>query len=490
MDKEIMDKTDINPEKIMFSIRENVRKKRLKEANSSDLYKNSKRTLLPFDDSENISDEVILLKTFSDISNKTYFISTHKPILGKLLVVGRNLVHGEVCRYVDPMISKQVSFNEYAVNLFEKTFDQINNINNAILKIQEQINLEIKATNFHNANEWNELKETNKDFIQNEIESRVKEIIDSKINEIVSKEIKATNFHNANEWNELKETNKDFIQNEIESRVKEIIDSKIDEMVSKDIENKVWLSNLLNKNIDQTKELCEEKEEFLDINYFIFNDLYGGTEQNQKEIYSQFLEYFNNCKNVLDIGCGRGVFLELLKEREIPSYGIECNEDLIFYCKRKGLTVILDDAISHLEKLKDKSLDGIFIAHVLEHLSSTEVYSIIKICYEKLQYGSYLVIATPNIQNILVSSNFFYLDPTHKNHLHPEVLKFFLNSSGYRNLKDIYYQPTATELKLKKIEVASNNKDNEEIRTTMNENIDRINNIIFSYRDYAVISKK
>jgi O-antigen chain-terminating methyltransferase len=444
MDKEIMDKTDINPEKIMFSIRENVRKKRLKEANSSDLYKNSKRTLLPFDDSENISDEVILLKTFSDISNKTYFISTHKPILGKLLVVGRNLVHGEVCRYVDPMISKQVSFNEYAVNLFEKTFDQINNINNAILKIQEQINLEIKATN----------------------------------------------FHNANEWNELKETNKDFIQNEIESRVKEIIDSKIDEMVSKDIENKVWLSNLLNKNIDQTKELCEEKEEFLDINYFIFNDLYGGTEQNQKEIYSQFLEYFNNCKNVLDIGCGRGVFLELLKEREIPSYGIECNEDLIFYCKRKGLTVILDDAISHLEKLKDKSLDGIFIAHVLEHLSSTEVYSIIKICYEKLQYGSYLVIATPNIQNILVSSNFFYLDPTHKNHLHPEVLKFFLNSSGYRNLKDIYYQPTATELKLKKIEVASNNKDNEEIRTTMNENIDRINNIIFSYRDYAVISKK
>ena len=182
----------------------------------------------------------------------------------------------------------------------------------------------------------------------------------------------------------------------------------------------------------------------------------------------------------------------MLKENGIGGYGIELNEDFVRYCQRLGLEVKKIDALTHLKTIEDKSIDGIFMGQVIEHLPPDVSHDVLKLCYQKLQYGAYLVVVTPNILNVMVSTNLFYMDPTHINHVHPEVIKFLLRSCGYRDIQERFYQPIPDEYKLKKIDLGdtSNTEEQKKFLEITNNNIDMLNNLLFGNRDYAVIAKK
>jgi O-antigen chain-terminating methyltransferase len=286
---------------------------------------------------------------------------------------------------------------------------------------------------------------------------------------------------------------------QVKTEIGEVIEGKVNEVVAtinEDIKNKAWLVDILEgkikkRNFYLTKETDNELRD-IGINYFIFNETFGGNVNEIKCLEEQFLEFFTECKNVLDIGSGRGVFLELLREKGIKGYGIDSNDDLILYCQKKGLNVQKDDALSHFKKLNSKSVDGVFMAHVIEHLRQEEIVHLISLCHEKMQYGSYIVIVTPNILSVSVSANSFYMDPTHVTHVHPEVIKFLLRSCGYRDIQERFYPAIPDEYKLKKIEFCdtSNTEEQKKFLEIMNHNIDMLNNLLFGNRDYAVIAKK
>lgn len=349
--------------------------------------------------------------------NTEYTISSHRPVLGKILIWGRQLLHGEVKRYVELIVGKQTRFNTHlaaAINKFDR-------------KIEEH-------------------------------DERI-----SKVFTIINEDIATIN---------------------------------------KDIENKIWIANQLEERIKQqhcTLANNNDNQDDININYFIFKEnigmawreLSGECVQKVPNVFDDALSVFDECKNVLEIGSGEGEFLQMLNQKGIEGYGIDINEDFIIYSKRKGLDVEHVDALTHLKSLPDKSLDGLFAAHVIEHLQLPDLMKLIELCYAKMQFGSHIILVTPNILNITVSSNTFYMDPTHVNHIHPDVIKFILESYGFRDIQKRYYQPVPDELKLKKFdcEIISN-IDDKKTYETMNNNIDVLNNLLFGYRDFAVIAKK
>jgi O-antigen chain-terminating methyltransferase len=171
-----------------------------------------------------------------------------------------------------------------------------------------------------------------------------------------------------------------------------------------------------------------------------------------------------------------------LKENGINAKGIDVNEDMVGYCQSKGLNVEKADAIEYLENLGDKSLDSIFLDQVVEHLASKYLMKVLELCYKKLKFGYYIVIETVNPLSLTSFAN-FYIDLTHKKPIHPETLKFLLESAGFRDIDDEY--------KLKKVEIGEDIEEKERrIIEVYNYNTNKLNETLFGYQDYAVIGKK
>ena len=148
------------------------------------------------------------------------------------------------------------------------------------------------------------------------------------------------------------------------------------------------------------------------IDYVEFENKYRGSEDLIKKRQSVFVEFFKNCNNVLDIGCGRGEFLELLHKENIYSTGIDIDSGMVKRCKEKGLNVIKADVFEFLEDLENDVLDGIFCSQVVEHLSFKEIQYFIYLLSQKVRPEGVALFETINPRCIKAMQN-FYLDITH-----------------------------------------------------------------------------
>lgn len=191
-----------------------------------------------------------------------------------------------------------------------------------------------------------------------------------------------------------------------------------------------------------------------DIFYFLFEQKFRGESKIIKEwqkIYLDYVKqaYFKNIdKKWLDIGCGRGEFLELLKENSVPSIGVDVNQVNIEICRTKGLNVEKTDGIEFLKKTEDNSLCGISALQVIEHLDTEILKKFIVLCYQKISYNGILILETVNIRNEIASKN-FYLDITHKQPIMPEFLKMYLEYVGFNKTKVLYITHESFSRKIK-----------------------------------------
>ncbi len=505
---------EINVEEIMRRIRENIKKRKESGAYTKETEALINEPLQPpaevtYTGQDDLQQNLDYINSNWDI-HAEYSINSHRPILGRFLIRGRRLVHGEVRRYVDSIAGKQSEFNARVVRTLNsciKGFDKkINDTAAAVNKdIDSKVSEAVYTINKDIDSKVSEAVSTvNKDIESriNEAVSTVNKDIESRINEAIS----TVNKDIESRINEAVYTvNKDIDSklSEVVSTINKDIDSKVNEAVAavdKDIENKAWLANLLEKRLQlhqHSSRSIADEQNTVNINYFVFNEiigkawnkLSGNSVQGVPNVFEDALNIFGEGKNILEIGCGNGTFLQMLKERGIQGYGIDLNEDFILYCKKKGLNIEQADALTHLKSLQDKMLDGVFAVHVIEHMQFYELKQLLELCYAKMQFGSHIILVTPNILNVTVSSNIFYMDPTHLNHIHPDVLKFLLESCGFRDIQERFYQPVPDEIKLKKIEYNPDMKE-KKIYETMNYNISILNNLFFGYRDFAVIAKK
>lgn len=215
---------------------------------------------------------------------------------------------------------------------------------------------------------------------------------------------------------------------------------------------KIWIKKIqdelhpqvnINNKFNVPKNSKESK-----LNSLLFDFVFRGSEDIIKQRHTFYLKYFKKSGNVLDIGCGRGEFLEILKMNGVNATGIDINKQKVEYCKKKNLKVVHASFKKYLTDQPDNAFDGIFASQVIEHLSFDELTSFFRLCFKKLQQDGILVVETVN-PHCFPAFKLFYLDPSHVKPLFPEVVKFFFVSSGYKKVKLLYLHPVNPKINMK-----------------------------------------
>lgn len=220
-----------------------------------------------------------------------------------------------------------------------------------------------------------------------------------------------------------------------------------------------------------------------EIDYFDFENHFRGTTEAIKKSQQPYLAYFkegDNKESIIDLGCGRGEFLELLTESGFNAIGVDVYEPFVEHCKEKGLQIIQSDALTYLSQIPDESLGGIFMGQVVEHLSADYLVSLLRCVYRKLKKGSYFIAETPNPETLSTYCN-FYLDLEHMKPVHYLTMEYFLKDAGFSEVSRYNNEFSRYPFDLQASEQMSEKAALERWQ---------LNNILFGYRDYTIIAKK
>lgn len=180
--------------------------------------------------------------------------------------------------------------------------------------------------------------------------------------------------------------------------------------------------------------------------YRAFEDKYRGSRESIKERVSVYLPFILPLKGkyplslILDIGCGRGEWLELLKENDILAKGIDFDEGMLNACHKLDLDVLKGDGIAYLQAQPDESMMAISAFHVVEHITFEDLKLLIKESLRTLKPGGILIMETPNPENIKVATEEFYLDPTHIKPIPSKLLSFLPEFYGFSRAKVLRLQ--------------------------------------------------
>lgn len=143
---------------------------------------------------------------------------------------------------------------------------------------------------------------------------------------------------------------------------------------------------------------------------------------------------------VLDIGCGRGEWLELMQENGFSVYGVDLDDGMLQACLDKGLAVENKDALTALREQPDNSLAVVSAFHVVEHIDFDYLQQVVAEAHRALKPGGVIILETPNPENIYVASCSFYLDPTHIKPIPPQLLSFVVESAQFKPIKVLRVQ--------------------------------------------------
>ncbi|MGA2739993.1 MAG: class I SAM-dependent methyltransferase [Bryobacteraceae bacterium] len=167
-----------------------------------------------------------------------------------------------------------------------------------------------------------------------------------------------------------------------------------------------------------------------EFDYTRFAERFRGSEEYVKKGQQFYLPYFAGRREVLDIGCGRGEFLELMRESGVRARGIDLSQESVDLCRHKGLQAELADLFTYLANLPEASLDGIISAQVVEHLPPERLPEMIRLAASRLQRDGVLAIETPNPECLAIFASHFYLDPTHTRPVPHPLLSFYMEEFG------------------------------------------------------------
>ena len=169
--------------------------------------------------------------------------------------------------------------------------------------------------------------------------------------------------------------------------------------------------------------------------YGQFAEKFRGPEEYVRRNRELYKPFFAGCANVLDIGCGRGEFLETFREMGVPARGIDLGEESVAQCRSKGFEAEVADLFDYLPAQPDGEFDGIVSSQVVEHLAPEKLPRMIALCAAKLRRGGVLAMETPNPECLAIFATHFYLDPTHTRPIPPPLLAFYLEEAGFGRIE-------------------------------------------------------
>jgi len=227
------------------------------------------------------------------------------------------------------------------------------------------------------------------------------------------------------------------------------------------------------------------KDLWNDSDYTAFENAYRGDDKLIYERLNYYLKWLKKIKTtkqacILDLGCGRGEFVELLNNNKIHARGIDLNKTSVKLAKEKNLKVKHADLFKELKRIKQETLPAISAFHVIEHFNFKELQLFLQLAATRLKPGGILLLETPNALNLQIAASDFYKDPTHVRPVHPAAIEFWLKRSGFSKIELDFIHPFPKGEQLKKIK---NSK-------LIDGNFNKLNDLVFGARDCAIIAKK
>src|SRR5258708_5047142 len=202
---------------------------------------------------------------------------------------------------------------------------------------------------------------------------------------------------------------------------------------------------------------------------------FSGDETVIRRQSESFVDLFRGRTRVLDLGSGRGTFLELLRDTGIGGYGVDPDAKMNEDVRGRGLDARSEDGLSHLRSLADASIDGLYSRHVAEHVLPGELVAILRELRRALKPRSPVLFITPNPAPLPAGAPPFWLDPQHRRPIPPDLFPFSLEVEGFDRVETRTSEPSETRL-------------NESVpEGPIRDNVKLLNKTLFGDRDYAVI---
>ena len=194
------------------------------------------------------------------------------------------------------------------------------------------------------------------------------------------------------------------------------------------------------------------------------------------KVYLPYLEHFrgDTTARIIDVGCGRGEWLELLGGEGFKATGVDMNDAMVSACRERGLAAECDDAIAYLRRQPEGSLAAVTGFHIIEHLPFETLVALFDAALHAVRKDGLIIFETPNPENLMVGACNFYTDPTHLHPVVPAVAEFMARQRGFARAEILRLHPYPVDLQL--IE------DSDVAR--------RVNQALYGPQDYAVIAWK
>jgi SAM-dependent methyltransferase len=225
--------------------------------------------------------------------------------------------------------------------------------------------------------------------------------------------------------------------------------------------------------------------------YVGFENQFRGSREVIRERLESYVTRFDGASDVLDVGCGRGEFLDLLRGRGITARGIDVNRAMVQECRAQGLDVSQADAVSYLAALPDDSLGGLIAVQVVEHLEPDYLLQFLELAFHKLRTDSRIILETLNPACWLAFFESYIRDITHRWPLHPETLKYLVVASGFTTASIEWRSPVPQQQRLESIKADTQlDRAVASYVDAFNANVEKVNARMFTYMDYAVVGVK
>jgi len=339
----------------------------------------------------------------------------------------------------------------------------------------------------HNLDQkWQERQQQNQDELQGEIQELEREM-QSQIEQLAQKGDRIANQIQEGLQSQIEQLDqkRDRIANQIQEglqtqiqhldrelyqkteQLQEYLETQIKDSNEKNFQNSHYLKidllqqkRLINKFLEATagseggsssepaQIFAGELDHSLDAFYFAFEEHFRGSREEinrRLEVYLPRLREAQIAPGdslILDLGCGRGEWLELLRDNGYRARGIDLNRVVIEQCQSRGLEVVEGDVIAYLQSMPDESVAVITGFHIIEHLPFEILVKLLNEAFRVLRHRGLVIFETPNPANVLVGSCNFYFDPTHRNPLPSLMTQFLGQYCGFAEVEILNLNPS------------------------------------------------
>jgi SAM-dependent methyltransferase len=232
------------------------------------------------------------------------------------------------------------------------------------------------------------------------------------------------------------------------------------------------------------------------LTYVGFEDRFRGSQDAIRARLDDYVPIFAGASNVVDVGCGRGELLGLLQQHGIRARGVDTNDAMVELCRARGFEVERDDALRFLERQPDASLGGLIAIQVVEHFDPAYLLRFLETAHHKLRAGAPLVLETINAACWMAFFETYLRDVTHRQALHPDTLRFLVQTSGFANVDVRFREPVRDGDRLERLPpaeadaVVAQRPELGALVAAINAHADKLNARLFSSMDYAVVARR